>query len=92
MIIRKLIQTRPNTGVEFYSPTDEEFTALNGYMQRDIEIVTSEDSLTKTITIALTEADHLTLSDNDFFNQAKDDREKYCDSNSITYSIEETVE
>jgi hypothetical protein len=92
MIIRKLTQTRPNTGVEFYSPTDEELTALNSYMQRDIEIVTSEDSLTKTITIALTEDDHVALSDSSFFNQAKDNREKYCNDNNIIYSIEETVE
>tara|TARA_B100000035_G_scaffold315309_1_gene335147 strand:- start:868 stop:1146 length:279 start_codon:yes stop_codon:yes gene_type:complete len=92
MIIRKLVQTRPNTGVDFYSPSSEELTALNSYLQRDIETTTSEDGLTKTITIALSDDDHMTLSDSVFFNQAKDDREKYCNDNSITFNIIETVE
>tara|TARA_B100000902_G_scaffold362690_1_gene381168 strand:- start:726 stop:1004 length:279 start_codon:yes stop_codon:yes gene_type:complete len=92
MIIRTLEQTRPNTGVEFYSPSDEVLTALAPYMKRDIQISTSEDNLMKSISIALSEEDHSSLSDSNFFNLAKDERDKHCNDNGIVFRIVETVE
>lgn len=90
MITRKLIQQRPNTGVDFYTPSDEVLTLLNKYTEGDIQISVSADNLTKTISFTVSEENHTLLGDNEILNNAKIDRETYCNDNSITFEIVET--
>ena len=61
MITRKLIQQRPNTSVDFYTPSDEVLNLLNEYTDSDVTTVVNDDNLTQTITFTLTEENH-TLS------------------------------
>lgn len=90
MITRKLIQQRPNTSVDFYTPSDEVLTLLNKYTIGDIQISVSADNLTKTISFTVSEENHALLGDNEILNNAKIDRETYCNDNLITFNIVET--
>ena len=84
---RKLIQQRPNTGVEFYVPEASIIKIINdngGNFQQ----VTSDDGLTNTIS--------MTFSDEVYYNammvneQLANDmkkRVKYCEDNSISFNI-----
>jgi len=58
MITRKLIQQRPNTSVDFYTPSDEVLNLLNEYTDSDVTTVVNDDNLTQTITFTLTEENH----------------------------------
>ena len=90
MITRKLIQQRPNTSVDFYTPSVEILNLLNQHIDGDITTVVSDDNLTQTITMILSEENHTLLGVNDILNNAKIDRENYCNANSISFNIVET--
>ncbi len=90
MITRKLIQQRPNTSVDFYTPSDEVLNLLNEYTDSDVTTVVNDDNLTQTITFTLTEENHTLLGENDILNNAKIDRENYCNDNLISFNIVES--
>jgi hypothetical protein len=90
MITRKLTQTRANTSVNFYIPSAEVLNLLNQYTDSDVTIVVSDNNLTQTITITLTEDNHALLGANDILNNAKINRENYCNTNLIPFNIVES--
>jgi hypothetical protein len=90
MITRKLIQQRPNTSVDFYTPGVEVINLLNQYTDSDVTTAVSDDNLTQTITMILSEENHTLLGVNDILNNAKIDRENYCNDNLISFNIVET--
>ena len=90
MITRKLIQQRPNTSVAFYTPSDEILNLLNEYTDSDVTTAVSDDNLTQTITMILSEENHTLLGENNTLNNAKIDRENYCNDNLISFNIVET--
>ena len=90
MITRKLIQQRPNTSVDFYAPSVEILNLLNQHIDGDITTVVSDDNLTQTISFDISEENHTLLGDNVILNNAKIDRENYCNDNSIMFDIVET--
>jgi len=53
MITRKLIQQRPNTSVDFYTPSDEVINLINEYAESDLQSTVSDDNLVKTISYTL---------------------------------------
>jgi aryl-alcohol dehydrogenase-like predicted oxidoreductase len=92
---RKVIQQRPNTSVEFFSPTYEVVAKMNEY-QSSGKILNyslsniSADTLVKTIIITFKDV----ASFDDFMNQtifvnSAKARETYCLNNSISFSLEE---
>lgn len=92
---RKVIQQRPNTSVNFFSPKDEVVAKMNEY-QSSGKILNyslsniSADTLVKTIIITFKDV----LSFDDFMNQtifvnSAKERETYCLNNSISFSLEE---
>ena len=90
MITRKLIQQRPNISVDFYTPSVEVLNLLNQYTDSAVTTVVSDDNLTQTITVIMNQTDYDSLGANDILNNAKIDRENYCNDNSITFNIVET--
>jgi len=93
--IRKVIQQRPNTSVNFFSPKDEVVNKMNEY-QSSGKILNyslnniSDDSLVKTIIITFKDIPSFDdfMNQTIFVNSAKE-REKYCIDNSISFSLEE---
>ena len=87
MITRKLIQTRPNTSVDFFTPSAEVLNLLNQYTESAVTTVVSDDNLTQTITVIMNETDYNSLDGNAILENSKTDRENYCNNNSITFNI-----
>jgi len=90
MITRKLIQQRPNTSVAFYTPCDEILNLLNEYTESPVTTTVSDDNLIQTITFSISEENHTLLGVNAILNNAKIDRENYCNDNLISFNIVET--
>jgi len=90
MITRKLIQQRPNTSVAFYTPSDEILNLLNEYTESPVTTTVSDDNLIQTITFSMSEENHTLLGENNTLNNAKIDRENYCNDNLISFNIVET--
>ena len=93
-ITRRFIQTRPNTDVEFYSPNEESMNKITEYVNlgKTSGVVTtvSEDNLTKTISITFDNINELdTFRDEITIINAGERAIAHCDSNSISFSIEE---
>ena len=83
---RKLIQNRPNTGVEFYVPADNIIKIINdngGNFQQ----VTSEDGLVNTISMTFTDEVYNAMLVNEQLVEDMDKRLNYCNDNSISFNI-----
>ena len=95
---RKLIQTRPNTGVDFFTQNADGVTKTNEYISEGkitadgIVDVISEDQLTKTSTMVFgTKDDYNAYSLESAIEQNKNARKTYCQNNSISWSVEENT-
>ena len=95
---RKLIQTRPNTSVDFFTQNADGVTKTNEYISAGkitadgIVDVISEDQLTKTSTMVFgTQDDYLSYGAEAVIEQNKDARITHCQNNSISWSVEENT-
>ena len=90
----RLVQSRPNTGVEFSSPGSEITTRLEewkaaGKIESYVLSSISADNLSKTSTIVFGNVgNYAEFFDDTVFNQAAQDRIAHCEANSISYSVE----
>jgi len=90
----KLIQSRPNTTVDFFSPIDQVVTELNNYKSSGQVISynlneVSEDQLTKTMTVVYASVDdYLQITATKTFDDSGASRIAYCATNNISFSIE----
>ena len=95
MITYKLIQQRPNTEVDFYTPSDISLSKINEYISAgkingSLTSIISDNQLIKTLTLEI---------DDDFYEEILNDvtlsdevekRIAYCDKNLISFSVEVT--
>ena len=90
MITRKLIQQRPNTSVDFYTPSDEVINLINEYAESDLQSTVSDDNLVKTISYTLSDENYTSLGSISTIINAQQDRLDYCNDNLISFSVEES--
>jgi len=90
MITRKLIQQRPNTSVDFYTPSDEVINLINEYAESDLQSTVSDDNLVKTISYTLSNENYTSLGSISTIINAKQDRLDYCNTNLISFNIVES--
>ena len=90
MITRKLIQQRPNTSVDFYTPSDEVINLINEYAESDLQSTVSDDNLVKTISYTLSNENYTSLGNIDTVINAQQDRLDYCNTNLISFNIVES--
>tara|TARA_B100001113_G_scaffold277896_1_gene232564 strand:- start:364 stop:636 length:273 start_codon:yes stop_codon:yes gene_type:complete len=86
MHTRKLIQQRPNTGVEFYVPEANIINIINdngGNFQQ----VTSDDGLTLTISMTFSDEVYSAMLVNETLLNDMTKRQKYCEDNSISFNV-----
>jgi len=89
-VIRKFIQERFNKATAFYTPEDNIINLINEH-GGNFQQVTSEDELSNTITITLSEAqEESALKDNSLILEDQIKRSKYCEDNTISFSVEES--
>jgi hypothetical protein len=87
-VTRKLIQERFNKDTAFYTPEDNIINLINE-KNGNFQQVTSEDELSNTITMTLSDDDYNFLQDNDLIEADQIKRIKYCSDNTISFSVEE---
>ena len=90
MITRKLIQQRPNTSVDFYTPSDEVINLINEYAESDLQSTVSDDNLVKTISYTLSDENYTSLGSISTIINAQQDRLNYCNTNLISFNIVES--
>jgi len=90
MITRKLIQQRPNTSVDFYTPSDEVINLINEYAESDLQSTVSDDNLVKTISYTLSDENYTSLGSISTIINAQQDRLDYCNTNLISFNIVES--
>lgn len=96
--IRKLIQTRPNKDVDFFTPEINVINLINSYISsgkilENYTSINSEDELTNTISIKFnTEQDWNEFQTDQVAFDSSVDRYNYCSSNSISWSVENVDE
>jgi len=90
MITRKLIQQRPNTSVDFYTPSDEVINLINEYAESDLQSTVSDDNLVKTISYTLSNENYTSLRSISTIINAQQDRLDYCNTNLISFNIVES--
>ncbi len=90
MITRKLIQQRPNTSVDFYTPSDEVINLINEYAESDLQSTVSDDNLVKTISYTLSNENYTSLGSISTIINAQQDRLDYCNTNLISFNIVES--
>ena len=92
--IRKLIQTRPNKDVDFFTPGVNVIDVINSYISsgkilENYTSTTSGDELTNTISIKFnTEQDWLEFKGEQVAYDSSVQRYDHCSSNSISWSVE----
>ena len=86
---RRFIQERFNKDTPFYTPESSIINLINEN-DGDFQQVTSENELTNTITITLSqEQESIDLKNNEIIVADQNKRTQYCDDNAISWSIEE---
>jgi len=85
---RRFIQERFNKDTPFYTPESSIINLINEN-DGDFQQVTSENELTNTITMTLSDENYIILQDNDLIVADQNKRTQYCDDNAISWSIEE---
>lgn len=89
-VTRRLIQERFNKATAFYTPEDNIINLINEH-GGNFQQVTSEDELSNTITITLAvEQEEAALKDNSLILEDQIKRSKYCEDNTISFSVEES--
>lgn len=95
---QKLIQTRPNTGVDFFTQNADGVTKTNEYISAGkitadgLVDVVSEDQLTKTTTIIFnTQDDYNEYRAEEIIKQNREARVIHCQNNSVSWSREENT-
>ena len=95
---QKLIQTRPNTGVDFFTQNADGVTKTNEYISAGkitadgLVDVVSEDQLTKTTTIIFnTQDDYNEYRAEEIIKQNREARVLHCQNNSVSWSREENT-
>jgi|TARA_R110002050_G_scaffold14774_1_gene46319 hypothetical protein len=89
-VTRRLIQERFNKATAFYTPEDNIINLINEH-GGNFQQVTSEDELSNTITITLAvEQEEVALKDNSLILEDQIKRSKYCEDNTISFSVEES--
>ncbi len=91
----RLVQSRPNTGVEFYAPGSaqldrlEEWKTASKIISHSLDNL-SADELTKTSSIEFAAGDNCAeyMFDDEIFNDASQTRKEYNTVNGISYSLE----
>lgn len=85
---RRFIQERFNKDTPFYTPESSIINLINEN-DGDFQQVTSENELTNTITMTLSDENYIILQDNDLIEADQVKRNKYCSDNAISFSVEE---
>ena len=86
---RRLIQERFNKTTAFYTPEANIINLINEH-GGNFQQATSEDELSNTITITLSESQYMAgLIDNALIVEDQIKRSKYCEDNTISFSVEE---
>jgi len=93
-ITRRLIQTRPSTSVDFYTPDTLSLNKINEYISagKTTGLVSnvSDDNLTKTLSITFnTDEDYNNFKIEDVIITASEARIAHCENNAISFSVEE---
>jgi len=91
----RLVQSRPNTGVEFYAPGSaqldrlEEWKTASKIISHSLDNL-SADELTKTSSIEFAAGDNCAeyMFDDEIFNDASQTRKDYNTANGISDSLE----
>lgn len=92
--IRRLIQTRPNTDVSFFTPGTDVINLINNYISlgkilENYTSTTSDDELTNTISIKFnTEQDWNEFQAEPIAFNSSIERGNHCSSNAISWSVE----
>ena len=91
---RRLIQTRPSTSVDFYTPDTASLNKITEYVNAGktsgMETTLSEDSLTQTLSLTFnTDEDYNNFKLEDVIITASANRIAHCQNNSIAFSVEE---
>jgi hypothetical protein len=92
--IRRLIQTRPNTDVSFFTPGTDVTNLISSYISsgkilENYTSTTSDDELTNTISIKFnTEQDWNEFQAETVAYESSKERYDYCSSSSISWSVE----
>ena len=87
-ITRRFLQERFNKATAFYTPEANIINLINE-QDGNFQQVTSEDELSNTITMTLSDENYIILQDNDLIVADQVKRSKYCEDNTISWSIEE---
>lgn len=87
-ITRRFLQERFNKATAFYTPEANIINLINE-QDGNFQQVTSEDELSNTITMTLSDENYIILQDNDLIVADQNKRTQYCDDNAISWSIEE---
>ncbi len=86
---RRLIQERFNKTTAFYTPEANIINLINEH-GGNFQQATSEDELSNTITISMTqEQNDLDFRNNALIKADQIKRSKYCEDNTISFSVEE---
>ena len=93
-ITRRLIQTRPSTSVDFYTPDTASLNKITEYVNAGktsgMETTLSEDSLTQTLSLTFnTDEDYNNFKIEDVIITASEARIAHCENNAISFSVEE---
>tara|TARA_B110000305_G_C19016685_1_gene437426 strand:+ start:291 stop:566 length:276 start_codon:yes stop_codon:yes gene_type:complete len=88
-ITRRFLQERFNKATAFYTPEANIINLINEH-GGNFQQATSEDELSNTITITLAvEQEEAGLIDNALIVEDQIKRSKYCEDNTISFSVEE---
>ena len=87
-ITRRFLQERFNKATAFYTPEANIINLINE-QDGNFQQVTSEDELSNTITVTLSDENYIILQDNDLIQADQVKRNKYCSDNAISFSVEE---
>lgn len=92
--IRRLIQTRPNINVNFFTPGESVSNLINTYISsgkilESYTSTTSDDNLSNTISIKFNnETSWYEFANENIAIISKNEKNNYCESNSISWSVE----
>lgn len=92
--IRRLIQTRPNINVNFFTPGEGVSNLINTYISsgkilESYTSTTSDDNLSNTISIKFNnETSWYEFANETIAIESKNEKNNYCELNSISWSVE----
>lgn len=92
-MIYKLIQQRPNTNVNFYSPSEQSLSKINEYISSgkisgSLSSETSSDGLVNTMSLTINDENYDEFNNDTVFISEVESRINYCNDNLISWSVE----